>query len=342
MKLQERIAAFDHLGLWLRRHEFQPDSEDYSSLNQAISRSFQANGWFTEPEVLHALRYWAEALTEQNLTEWTSEYNLENETANRVGLILAGNIPLVGFHDTLSVLLSGHVAVIKLSSSDPHLLIELFNQLLIIEPRFQDLIQLSAGPIKDVEAVIATGSNNSARYFESYFGHLPHIIRKNRTGVALLTGGESKEELKNLCEDAFRYYGLGCRNVTKLFVPDGYDLNAIFEASLPFDYLMANKKFANNYTYYKTLMMMEKRNILENGLILLAEDDRLYSPVSVLNYEYYRSVEDAEKRIEEQRDSIQCVIGIEHVPFGQAQNPPLDTYADGVDTLSFLGNLGGK
>ncbi|MBT3647041.1 MAG: acyl-CoA reductase [Flavobacteriales bacterium] len=342
MTLQEKIAAFDHLGQWLRRHEFQPDSTEYASLNEVIRQAFHQNGWFTEDEVIHALRYWAKVLTEQEISKWTGEYGINKTTPQRVGLILAGNIPLVGLHDIFCVLLSGHRAIIKHSSSDPVLTGELLRQLMIIEPRFSDFIKVVDGQMKDIDAIIATGSNNSARHFEDYFGHLPKIIRKNRTSVALLKGSENQDELHGLCEDAFRYFGLGCRNVTKIFVPRGYDLNAIFQASLPFEYLMANKKFANNYTYYKTLLMMEQRNILENGLVLLVEDDRLYSPVSVLNYEFYDSMNDAEKRIEEQRDSIQCVVGSIDVPFGSAQNPSLNTFADGVDTLSFLVSLGGK
>ncbi|MDP4663962.1 MAG: acyl-CoA reductase [Salibacteraceae bacterium] len=339
ISLSDRIEAFHALGTRLSAFVEDPNSEQNSTIKADVTLAFHKNGWFDEREVLHAIAYWADALQKPNLLDWLSNYDAAVKSTKKVAVVAAGNIPLVGFHDVMCVLLSGHKAMIKCSSSDEILLPLFLNLLKEAEPRFEDLIELIPFKLEGFDAVIATGSNNSARHFQQYFGKYPSIIRKNRTGIAILDGTESAAELKGLIEDAYRYYGLGCRNITKLYLPKDFDLNKIFEASVPFAYLMENKKFANNYTYHKTLMMMENRPILENELLLLVENASLYSPVSVLNYEYYADIAQLNEKIEAELDHIQCVVSKTNTPFGMAQKPTINQYADGVDTMMFLTNL---
>lgn len=337
--LSQRIAALDQLGNWLTEVLEDPSHPKRTELDQKISLAFHKNGWFTEAEVKHALGYWGKHLQRLLIETWLSEYPIQPKSSRRVMLILAGNIPMVGMHDVVSTLLSGNKALIKCSSSDAILLPYLMEQLITLQPKLAEDIQMIEGIEKTFDAVLATGSNNSSRYFETYFSHVPRVIRRNRTGVALLDGTESKEDLNGLMADAFTYYGLGCRNVTKLYLPEGYDLNQIFEASLAFEHLMSNKKYVNNYTYHKAIMMLERQPFLENDLVVMREDPSLFSPVSVLHYSFYTSQEAAQKEITSNFDAIQCVIGKQHIPFGFAQKPGLKDYADGVDTLDFLLDL---
>lgn len=335
----ERIQAFSALGDYITAFNDNRFDNQFNHINEAITKSFHKNGWFDEREVMHAFDYWGKNLTTDNLNNWLKDYFLDRETAKNVAIIAAGNIPLVGFHDVLCTLLSGHNVLLKCASSDDVLLPLFCSLIKEMEPRFSDRIKIIPFKLEGFDAVIATGSNNSARHFEQYFGKYPSIIRKNRTGIAILDGTETKDELEGLIEDAYRYFGLGCRNITKLFLPEGYDLNKIFEASIPFAYLMENKKFANNYTYHKTLLMMEGRDVLENELLLLVENPSLYSPVSVLNYEYYSDIARLNERVEEELDHIQCVVSRKNTPFGRAQHPEIKQYADGIDTMKFLTQL---
>lgn len=258
-----------------------------------------------------------------------------------IGLILAGNIPMVGFHDVLSVLLSGHRALIKPASDDRILLPFLLGILAEIEPRFSDAIRL-VDKLENPDAVIATGSNNSARYFEYYFGKYPHIIRKNRTSVAILSGNETDEELVRLGSDIFSYFGLGCRNVSKLYVPKGYVFDRFFKGMEQFGYLMQHNKYMNNYDYHRALFLLNQESFLTNDFLLLREHREVSTPVSVLHYESYANGADLNAGLETVQDQIQCTVGIGHLPFGTAQCPgPMD-YADGVDTMDFLTGLSEK
>ncbi|MEZ4721196.1 MAG: acyl-CoA reductase [Flavobacteriales bacterium] len=339
INLSQRIQAFHNLGNAIGEYIDSPESEHSSWLRNAVHLAGAKNGWFTEREVHHALKYWSNTLKTSSLQEFVNDYTVTDSVTYSVGLIMAGNIPMVGFHDVLCVLLSGNSVVIKCSTSDDVLIPALLHKLTEIEPDLQSTIKISTGKLEGYDAVIATGSNNTARHFEYYFSRVPHIIRKNRTGIAVLNGDETMEELEGLMEDCFRYYGLGCRNVTKLYLPANYDLNRIFEASLPFSYLMDNKKYANNHTYYKALMMLERKPFLENDLIVLHESESLYSPVSILNYEIYQDQDHLTQVIESQLDQLQCVVGHKNRPFGTAQRPELNDFADGVNTLYFLSNL---
>ncbi|NQV51654.1 MAG: acyl-CoA reductase [Flavobacteriales bacterium] len=337
--LAERIQALTRLGEALReilQHYTTPEQE---RARAAVALSFHKNGWFTEPEVKRSLHYWSEALTQEKLTAWLDLYDIKGNSSLDVGLILAGNIPLVGFHDIVCTLLSGHRAIIKPSSSD-HVLIEWLMELMVeTTPNSKDWFEIRTERMKSFDAVIATGSNNSARYFEQYFGNVPHIIRKNRTSVAVLDGNESEKEMQGLIEDILSYYGLGCRNVTKVFVPSDYALNKIFAASLPFAHAMSNNKYANNYAYHRTLMMMEQKDVLENDVLLITPSQSLFSPVSVLHYEHYDNPKELSVKLEAQAGDIQCIVSRDQTPFGKAQRPDLQDYADGVDTMSFLRNL---
>ena len=253
---------------------------------------------------------------------------------------MAGNIPLVGFHDLLSVLVSGNNAIIKLSSDDNVLLPFIIKKLIEINPEFEQKIQfVEEIKNKKMDAVIATGSDVSAKYFDYYFKNAKKIIRKNRKSVAILDGTESKKELEELAIDVFAYFGLGCRNVSKIFLPKGYKLDQLFEAFYPFQNVIEHKKYANNYDYNKAIYLMGSHEIIENGFLLLKEDTSLQSPLAMLYYEYYSNLEKVENFIKENKHQLQCVVSKNDTVFGQTQNPNLWDYADGVDTVEFLREL---
>ena len=306
-------------------------------------RAQSKNGWFTPANVRFALRAWGEQLEEENLRQWLSAYQLPDAPAvpKNVGVVMAGNIPLVGFHDMLCVLLSGHTVHAKPSSSDvlPQLVAQ---KLLELEPRFADQLHFSE-MLKGMDAYIATGSDNTARYFEYYFREKAHIIRKNRSSCAVLSGNESEEELKALGRDMLQYWGLGCRSVSKLYVPEGYEFRSFFEALEDWSDVQHHHKWVNNYDYNKSIYLVNGEKHLDNGFLLLKESEALGSPVSVIYYQRYSSLQELEQQLEQHSGRIQCIVGPEELPadtrFGQAQRPSLWEYADGLDTLSFLQNL---
>ena len=250
---------------------------------------------------------------------------------------------MVGFHDLLCVILSGNKAVVKLSSHDTVLLPFMVQELTEIAPEIGEFISFTQERLTDFEAVIATGSNNTARYFEYYFAGKPHIIRRNRNSVAILTGKETPKELYRLGEDIFRYFGLGCRSVSKLFVPRDYDFAPFFEAIYPYHTLLDHQKYINNYDYNKAVYLMSLCPLLENGFLLLKEDEKYASPIATLFYERYDDLTILSQRLEKERELLQCVVGSkeipEAIPFGQTQVPSLTDYADGVDTLAFLNSI---
>ena len=295
------------------------------------------NGWFTSEEVKKSLKAWGNLLTEKNLEKWLSKYKIDNIDSDKViAIIMAGNIPLVGFHDFLSVYVTGMKMKIKLSSDDNKLLPQVISILSQFDPEIKNRVEFVNDKLSGFDAVIATGSNNTSRYFEQYFGKYPNIIRKNRTSVAVIQGNESEEELKNLALDVFTYYGLGCRNVTKLYLPEGYDLDRIFGAFYAFNYVANNNKYANNYDYHKAVFLMEKYDILENGFLIMKEDKNIHSPIGTLFYEYYDSSEKLKNELDQIAENLQCIVGKEGIPFGKAQTPELWDYADNVDTVRFL------
>jgi len=332
---KQRIMAFVQLGRILQN----PDEQ----LSLLIRSAKQYNAWFTPQSTAMAIEAIAEMLNEPDLEEWVDANADEPNKMNAVGLILAGNIPLVGFHDILCVLASGNKALIKLSSQDKQLIPYILKKLTEIEPRFSEQFEFIER-LKDFDAVIATGSNNTSRYFEYYFSKVPHIIRKNRNSIAVLNGNENRDELRALGHDIFDYYGLGCRNVSKFYVPKGYNFNTFFESIEDFKSVADHHKYNNNYDYNKSIFLVNMDKHLDNGFLLLKEDKRMASPLAVVYYEEYESVEQVEKELLENEEGIQCIISssdlcVNVLPFGQSQRPGLWDYADGVDNMEFLRKL---
>lgn len=345
VNLGKFLGQFSNSGI--EKNEDVPHNDQFfDRLNDKIESAVHYNGWFTKENVLFSIEEWSKALTQENLDKWLSKYDFPEVTPKTVGLILAGNIPLVGFHDFISVLVSGHKVLVKQSSNDQLILPVLADYLIALAPKWKDSISFisesseGASKMKNYDAVIATGSNNTARYFEYYFAGKPSIIRKNRNSVAILTGNETKEELEALSEDIFRYYGLGCRNVSKLYVPENYDFDAFFQAMYSWNPIINQAKYANNYDYNKAVYLMSQFKLLENGFLILKEDKSFGSPIATLFYEQYSDVEALKKELQEQEENIQCVVSknvFEHeVDFGKTQHPELWDYADNVDTLEFL------
>ena len=335
MTLQQRINAFTALGNHLKGL-----TED--SLLSIADNARSENPWFTEEYVRLAIKGISNFTIEDKLVRWTKGYNLNPESPKVIALVMAGNIPLVGFHDLLSVLISGHRAQIKLSSKDSKLVRYIIKHLIWLESEFNQCIQVQEGIIENFDAVIATGSDNSARYFEYYFKKYPHIIRKNRTSCAVLTGLENDEQLKELANDIFSYFGLGCRNVSKLFIPKGYDLTSLLPHWEGHKSIVNHHKYFNNYEYQKSILLVNRNEFLDNGFLLLQENTKIVSPISVLYYEYYTTLDELSEKFNQDKDKIQCIVGntaLCTVAFGETQMPELWDYADQIDTLKFLSEL---
>jgi len=319
----------------------------HNLLRTALTEAGQYNPWFTEDNVLYALRGLSLELAEDHLDRWFKAYpELQKERENKrtVGVVMAGNIPMVGFHDLLCVVMSGHCIKGKCSSKDDKLLKAIVTILYEIEPHLQEYIILTDDFLKEYDAMIATGSNNSARYFEYYFRDVPHIIRKNRNAVAILNGNETSEQLHRLADDIFLYFGLGCRSVSKVYVPHGYDFGKLLPSFEHWHDIIFHHHYANNYEYNRAIYLVNRTPFLDNGFLLLKEDHAISSPVSVLYYETYQKEEDIQAKLQEQEDNIQCIVSDAwdnkvSVPFGKAQHPDVWDYADGIDTLRFLLNL---
>ena len=333
MQLQQRINLLVDLKKYL--------VAENDSWQTAKQKAFAENGWFTDEFVtLAATNITNEFLEKKNLEYWVRGYEIpqENLHPKNVGLIMAGNIPLVGFHDFLSVFINGHRQTIKPSSKDSVLIRHLVEQLYLWEPETREYISF-AEMLRGCDGYIATGSNNSARYFEYYFGKYPNLIRRNRTSVAILDGNETGDDLKKLADDVYVYFGLGCRNVTKLYVPAQYDFIPLLEAFSKFNYLADHHKYKNNYDYQLALLILNKKYYMTNGSVLLTEAQSPFSPISVLHFEYYDGSSGTGSFLRDNED-IQCIVGKGHIPFGLAQQPGLRDYADGNDTMQFLQKLG--
>lgn len=330
------VSAFVSLGKWIER-ELMPNEE-------LLLEAYYHNRFFTIDNIRYALRTIVDNyLNEHKLIHWLGRYHFSyNIPPKRVGIVMAGNIPLVGFHDLLCVLISGNIAVIKMSSRDKKLLPEITKYLIHLMPSIEKQIEY-ADMLKVVDAIIATGSNNSYHYFEYYFGKYPHIIRKNRNSVAILRGDETTQELQKLGEDVFRYFGLGCRNVSMLLVPAGYDFTHLSEAWKPYQALMNEEVYKNNFDYHYTIMLMNKIPHISTGFVLFRESDQLASPIGCVHYKTYTHIDGAIDFIEQHHQQIQCVVASpvlgNHISFGMSQQPELWDYADGIDTMEFLGQL---
>lgn len=333
IKLKDRIKAWATVGNILKNLSHQERSHIYQ-------QSKMENGWFTEENVDQAICGIIRYLEEDKLNKWTSHLPEAPRIPRKIGVVMAGNIPAVGFHDLLTVLISGHIALAKLSSKDTFLIKYLADLLFELEPRFRDYT-IFAERLNKADAMIATGSDNTARHFEYYFAKIPHIIRKNRTSCAVLKGDESEEELYALGKDIFLYYGLGCRNVSKIFVPENYNFSRLLEALTPYASLLQNHKYNNNYDYNKSIYLVNGEPHYDNGFALFRKDTALVSPISVVYYEEYTDLVQLKNVITGNRNKIQCMVSKEgwypdSDPFGKAQEPELWDYADGINTLAFI------
>lgn len=334
--IKNRIKPFVALGKLLKT----------DAVEEVIYRAHAQNNWFTPTNVGEALRAISEEyLDEQKLLAWLQQYPtllLESQPQpQKIGVVMAGNVPAVGFHDLLCVLLSGHHLMAKLSTDDRVLMQFLINKLVEIEPSFAEKITI-VERLNAADAYIATGSDNTARYFEYYFSKKPNIIRRNRTSVGVLNGNENNQELEALGKDILQYFGLGCRNVAKVFVPSGYDFREFYEAiEYQHDNFVNHHKYFNNYEYNKSVYLINQEPHFDNGFLMARETASLVSPISVLFFEYYTSTAQLTEVLSQQEEKIQCIVSQNgwypnSLPFGQAQSPTLLDYADGIDTMEFL------
>ena len=337
-ELKNRIKALENLGNYFS--DISDRDSQYDPLFDAIERANLQNGWFQREACMEAIQSWGAALQPKNISQWINQYQInENNSPKTIAVIMAGNIPLVGLHDLISIWISGNRALVKCATKDSVLIPFIVE----INPLFQSLTSFSDGKLEGFDAVIATGSNNAARYFDYYFSKYPHIIRKNRNGVAVIDGSETQEDMKNLGRDILQYYGLGCRNVSKLYLPEGFALDLIFKGLYPYANIIEMNKYANNYDYNKAVYLISEFDFKENGFFILRENQAISSPIGTGNYEFYEGLEQLKKHLLDQQENIQCIVSnadIEGaIPFGQAQIPNLWDYADGVDTLEFLNRL---
>lgn len=331
MKPAERISAFVKLGKAI--NYLSPDEKE-----ELLWRAENNNNWFTKESVESALQGISFMLSTEKLDAWLSIYELkEVKNPKSVGLMMAGNIPAVGFHDMMCVILSGNQVVIKLSSSDEILMKWIIKKLIEIDPRLEAQIRVQE-MLKGMDAYIATGSDNSSRYFNYYFGKYPHVIRQNRTSVAVLSGNETREDYIDLGRDIFQYYGLGCRNVSKIYVKSKAQLQDLLGALEVYSPIALHHKYHNNYDYNKSIYLVNLEDHLDNGFLLVKESEDLVSPISVLFYEVYENEAKLAEKLEGLKAKIQCIVGVgaEHIPFGSAQSPEPWEYADELDTMAFL------
>jgi hypothetical protein len=332
MNVQERIQLLVKLGKYMQ-------SSDDNWQNAKLMANSK-NGWFIPSFIENACNSIVQNfLQEEVLLSFATSYNIphHNQNPNLVGVVMAGNIPLVGFHDFLCIFLSGNDCLIKASSKDEVLIKHLVTVLYNWEVTIQNKVSF-AQTLKGCDAYIATGSNNSSRYFEYYFSKYPSIIRQNKTSIAILTGTETAENLNALAADIQLYFGQGCRNVTHLFVPKNYNFEGLLAALNQFDYLLDYHKYKNNYDYQLTLILLNQKKYVTNGNILLCEEENIFSPISQINYSYYSKIADV-TALAKAKPEVQCIVGNSFTPFGEAQKPSISTYADGVDTMQFLLNL---
>lgn len=339
MNLKARKAAFTKVGTFINDH-FQSKHNTDEHLHLALAKIIDTvhiyNGWFSPNFVKEAIANIGSMLNEQELEKLTLK---ETENPKTVAIICAGNIPMVGFHDIMCVLLSGHNALIKLSADD-NILLPFFLKLLVhFEPAIESQIAFAGNKLSAFDAVIATGTNNTASHFNYYFEKYPKIIRRNRSSVGVLTGNESTDQLKALGKDIFTYYGLGCRNVSKLFVPRDYSFDKLFESIIEYGFVIDNNKYGNNYEYHRAIFLLEQHQFLDNNFLIIKENDALHSPVGVLHYERYDDINSVKNYLKENSGQIQCIVGEGFVPFGYSQRPVITDFADNVNTCEFLVTL---
>jgi len=342
MDLKERMKGFEVLGNFLRKFPGEEDKQT-RALKDIVANEHIYNPWFTEENIRKSIQAMGNSITPEKLEKWISDYpQLKKEKPEKkIGVITAGNIPLVGFHDFISVLISGHQFYGKLSSKDNRLLPFIADFLMDYNPDFKNLIYFEENQLKSFDAMIATGSNNTSRYFEYYFGKYPHIIRKNRNSAAVLDGNESAEDIQSLADDIFSYFGLGCRNVSKLFVPKNYCFDHFFSNIEHYQSIYNHHQYANNFDYNRSIFLMNQIQHFDNGFVLLKEDQGLSSPIAVIYFEFYEHINRVKDFINLNSDLIQCIasnikFSEKGVPLGKTQQPELWDYADNIDTIQFL------
>ena len=347
MNLPDRIKSFELLGDILRRYHEDSTGKDLFSIVKATTIAASVNPWFTPEHIRIGLNNLGQILTPEKIHHWLSAYkkSMERISVHKdIGVVMAGNIPAVGFHDFLCVLISGHKLTAKLSSSDNLLLPAMANILFDYLPEWHEYISFTTGKLENFDAILATGNSNTSRYFEFYFAKYPHIIRKSRNSIAVLTGDESILDLQNLADDIMLYFGMGCRSISKVFVPSGYDFSALTYALGRYEDYANHNKYRNNYEYFKSIFMLNQVSFLDTGFLLIKEDVTIPSRISVLHYEYYKSQDEVEDNIRANLDLIQCVISkiplsIKSLSPGEGQNPALSDYSDHIDTMEFLLSL---
>ena len=345
MNLKNRIEAFSNLGILIKQLvDCEIDINNDRRLNSFVNAN--PNEWFTPSNILFMLKNISEMLEYNALKVWIDYYGLsdENSISKNIGLVTAGNIPLVGFHDVLCILISGHKLMLKNSTKDEKLMDWMLKTLIDLEPEFERYVHIETERLKDFDAVIATGSDNTSKYFEYYFGKYPNIIRKNRNSIAVLSEDVTDNDLELLADDMLLYFGLGCRNVSKLYLPEDFDIQRIFKATYDYEHLINHNKYANNHIYNKSIYLMNNVRFLENGFLTLKEDVSLNSPISVVFYERYGDPEVLKNRINSEKDKIQCIVSKidfieDRIAFGHSQKPGLMDYADNIDTIRFLLSL---
>lgn len=336
-QLGKAIGAFTSNEQW-PGYECGLTEEEFQSFQRLINKEMQLNPWFTRANCIKALNGIVHLIEKESLEKFADSYLFASKPKT-IALIMAGNLPFVGFHDLLCVLLTGNRALCKLSSSDSRIPMKLVEWMHEWNPELKEYIQVSLGPIKNYDAVIATGSNSSIAQFETYFNHVPHLFRKNRTSIAVLDGSETNEELNKLGSDCFDFFGMGCRNVSKLYLPAGFDLNRIFENFLDQAHLIQHHKYGNNYDYNRTVYLMNQIPFLDNNVFMLKEDKGIHAPLSVIYYEFYEEKALLLSEITGMKEELQAIVGHEFIPFGKAQAPDITDFADGIDTCAWLNSL---
>ena len=342
MNLNNRITLFVKLGRFFSDYiNNNLESLEKNKFDKAINESILHNSFFSKKNILKSLLSWSNVLTKKSIDDFLSNYLIKNKKREKkIAIIMAGNIPLVGFHDFFCVIISGNFAVIKLSSKDSHLFKFILSFLVKENPDFSTKFDVVENKLQIFDAVIATGNNISANQFELYFKKYPKIIRKNRHSIAILNGNETKKEIELLANDIFYYYGLGCRNVSKIFIPNNYNLDILFKSFVLWNEVINKNSYSNNYNYYRAIYLLNKEVFFDNGFVLLKESEKIGSPVGTIYFEYYKSDNQIKEMIKKNNEKIQCIVSNNNYPktikFGETQMPNLNDFADDIDTFNFL------
>ena len=342
MNLNNRITLFVKLGRFFSDYiNNNLESLERNKFDKAINESILHNSFFSKKNILKSLLSWSNVLTKKSIHNFLSNYLIKiKKREKKIAIIMAGNIPLVGFHDFFCVIISGNFAIIKLSSKDSHLFKFILSFLVKENPNFSTKFDVVENKLQIFDAVIATGNNISANQFELYFKKYPKIIRRNRHSIAILNGNETKKEIELLANDIFYYYGLGCRNVSKIFIPNNYILYILFKSFVLWNEVINKNSYSNNYNYYRAIYLLNKEVFFDNGFVLLKESEKIGSPVGTIYFEYYKSDNQIKEMIKKNNEKIQCIVSNNNYPktikFGETQMPNLNDFADDIDTFNFL------